>query len=37
VPTVIVNGKYLTDELMAGSERGLFDVIDDLAAHEHGG
>ena len=37
VPVVIVNGKYLTDQQMAGSERGLFDVIDELAAHEHGG
>ena len=37
VPVVIVNGKYLTDQGMAGSERELFDVIDELAAHEHGG
>jgi thiol:disulfide interchange protein DsbA len=37
VPTVVVNGKYLTDQLMAGGERELFDVIDELAAHEHGG
>jgi protein dithiol oxidoreductase (disulfide-forming) len=37
VPTVIVNGKYVTDAGMAGGERALFDVIDELAAHEHGG
>jgi protein dithiol oxidoreductase (disulfide-forming) len=37
VPTVVVNGKYVTDPLMAGGERELFDVIDELAAHEHGG
>jgi len=36
VPTVVVNGKYLTDQVMAGGERQLFDVIDELAAHEHG-
>jgi protein dithiol oxidoreductase (disulfide-forming) len=37
VPVVIVNGKYVTDPGMAGGERELFDVIDELAAHEHGG
>jgi thiol:disulfide interchange protein DsbA len=37
VPTVIVNGKYVTDQQMAGGERELFDVIGELAAHEHGG
>ena len=33
----IVNGKYVTDEGKAGGERELFDLIDELAAHEHGG
>lgn len=37
VPTVVVNGKYVTDLQRAGGERELFDVIDELAAHEHGG
>jgi hypothetical protein len=34
---VVVNGKYLTDRQMAGSDPQLFDLIDELAAHEHGG
>lgn len=37
VPTVIVNGKYSTDVSAAGSESQLFSVIEELAAHEHGG
>jgi DSBA-like thioredoxin domain. len=37
VPTVVVNGKYVTDRQMAGGDRELFDLIDELAAHEHGG
>ena len=37
VPQVIVNGKYVTDEGKAGGERELFDLVDELAAHEHGG
>ncbi|HWK74510.1 MAG TPA: thiol:disulfide interchange protein DsbA/DsbL [Povalibacter sp.] len=37
VPTVIVNGKYKTDVGMAGGEQPLFALIDELAAHEHGG
>lgn len=37
VPMVVVNGKYLTDRQMAGSDPQLFDLIDELAAHEHGG
>ncbi|HEY7639414.1 MAG TPA: DsbA family protein [Steroidobacteraceae bacterium] len=37
VPVVIVNGKYVTDRQMAGGDRELFDLIDELAAHEHGG
>ena len=37
VPTVIVNGKYTTDVGQAGGEPQLFDLIGELAAHEHGG
>ena len=37
VPAVIVNGKYVTEVSMAGGEPQLFQVIDELAAHEHGG
>jgi thiol:disulfide interchange protein DsbA len=37
VPTVIVNGKYSTDVSAAGGETQLFGVIEELAAHEHGG
>jgi thiol:disulfide interchange protein DsbA len=37
VPIVVVNGKYVTDQGMAGGERELFDVVDELATHEHGG
>ena len=37
VPTVIVNGKYSTDISTAGGESQLFALIDELAAHEHGG
>jgi protein dithiol oxidoreductase (disulfide-forming) len=37
VPVVVVNGRYVTDQGMAGGERELFDVVDELAAHEHGG
>jgi thiol:disulfide interchange protein DsbA len=33
-PTVIVNGKYVTDAGMAGSEDKLFEVINALAARE---
>jgi thiol:disulfide interchange protein DsbA len=33
-PTVIVNGKYVTDVGMAGSEDKLFEVINALAAKE---
>jgi thiol:disulfide interchange protein DsbA len=33
-PTVIVNGKYVTDASMAGGEEQLFRVIDTLAAKE---
>lgn len=37
VPTLVVNGKYTTDVGTAGSETQLFSLIDELAAHEHGG
>jgi thiol:disulfide interchange protein DsbA len=37
VPMVIVNGKYSTDIGTAGGESQLFSLIDELAAHEHGG
>lgn len=37
VPMVIVNGKYSTDIGTAGGESQLFGLIDELAAHEHGG
>lgn len=37
VPTVVVNGKYSTDVGMAGGETQLFGLIEELAAHEHGG
>lgn len=37
VPTVIVNGKYSTDIGTSGGESQLFSLIDELAAHEHGG
>lgn len=37
VPQLAINGKYLTDEGMAGGEPELFQVVQELAAHEHGG
>ena len=37
VPQVAVNGKYLTDQGKAGGEPELFQLIQELAAHEHGG
>ena len=37
VPQVAINGKYLTDQGMAGGEPELFQLIQELAAHEHGG
>jgi thiol:disulfide interchange protein DsbA len=36
-PTVIVNGKYVTDVAMAGSEDKLFEVINALVAKEKAG
>jgi thiol:disulfide interchange protein DsbA len=37
VPAVIVNGKYKADVSGAGGEPQLFSLINELAAHEHGG
>lgn len=37
VPTMIVNGKYSADQASAGGEPQLFGLIEELAAHEHGG
>jgi thiol:disulfide interchange protein DsbA len=36
-PTFIVNGKYVTDVGMAGSEDKLFQVLNELAAREKQG
>ncbi|HYM35047.1 MAG TPA: thiol:disulfide interchange protein DsbA/DsbL, partial [Steroidobacteraceae bacterium] len=35
VPTFVVNGKYITDVGMAGSEDQLFELLNELAAREH--
>ena len=35
VPTVIINGKYITDVAKAGGPTQLIQLIDDLAAYEH--
>ena len=35
-PIIVVQGKYETDVGMAGGRKQLFDLIDDLAAREHG-
>jgi thiol:disulfide interchange protein DsbA len=37
VPLMIVNGKYSTALSDAGSEANLFALLNELAAHEHGG
>lgn len=37
VPMFVVNGKYTTDVAGAGSEQLLFQLLDELAAHEHAG
>jgi protein dithiol oxidoreductase (disulfide-forming) len=34
VPRIVINGKYITDVAMAGSEANLISVINDLAASE---
>jgi len=35
VPTIVINGKYVTDVSKAGSPDNLIQLIDDLAASEH--
>jgi len=35
VPSVVINGKYLTGNTLAGSHQGIIDVINELAAKEH--
>lgn len=37
VPLMLVNGKYATDLSSAGGESQLFALLNELAAHEHGG
>ena len=37
VPTIVVNGKYVTDVGMAGGTEQLFALIGELAASEHSG
>lgn len=37
VPMFVINGKYKTDVTDAGGESQLFALIEELAAHEHGG
>jgi protein dithiol oxidoreductase (disulfide-forming) len=37
VPMMIVNGKYSSDVSSAGGESNLFALLNELAAHEHGG
>ena len=36
VPSIVINGKYTTNATMAQSYEGLLDLIDELAAREHG-
>jgi protein dithiol oxidoreductase (disulfide-forming) len=35
-PAIVIDGKYLTNGAMAGTYDMWFDIIDDLAAQEHG-
>lgn len=37
VPAMFINGKYSTDITSAGGEAGLFALMNELTAHEHGG
>ena len=37
VPTVVINGKYVTDVGMAGGNEQLIELINELAAAEHAG
>jgi thiol:disulfide interchange protein DsbA len=36
-PTVVVDGRYVTDVAMAGSDKRLFEVVNELAAMAKGG
>jgi thiol:disulfide interchange protein DsbA len=36
-PSIVVNGKYITDVAMAGGEDQLFQVVNQLAAREKSG
>ena len=36
VPTLIINGKFITDVGLAGSPEKLIQLVDELAAREHG-
>jgi len=36
-PAIVIDGKYLTNGAMAGTYEMWFEIIDDLAAQEHGG
>ncbi|HEX5418944.1 MAG TPA: thiol:disulfide interchange protein DsbA/DsbL, partial [Gammaproteobacteria bacterium] len=35
VPSMVVNGKYMTNGAMAGSYQGMLDLVDELVASEH--
>jgi len=35
VPSVVINGKYLTGNTLAGSHQGIINVINQLSAQEH--
>ena len=35
VPSVVINGKFLTSNSFAGSRQGIIDVINELSAQEH--
>jgi thiol:disulfide interchange protein DsbA len=37
VPTIVVNGKYVTDATMTGSWETLLELVSELAASEHAG
>lgn len=36
VPSILINGKYLTGNSLAGGHQGIIEVIDRLVAEEHG-
>jgi len=35
VPSIVINGKYLTGNSLAGSHQGIVSVIDQLVEREH--